>query len=85
MVDKKLPNPPEVLSDWVIKFGGEYAMWVCSWGGGGWDTGVGRSDSMKPNNKIHIENPRVVKAGRKNDLSKAAILLIFMYLQMNFC
>jgi hypothetical protein len=33
---------------------------------GGWDTGVGRSRSIKPNCKILIENTLAVKASQKN-------------------
>jgi hypothetical protein len=44
-------------------------MWLCwhSLQEEGWDTGVGKSSSIKPNCKILIENPLACKADWKND------------------
>jgi hypothetical protein len=57
------------------KFGGEYAAWLFThlFREGQKDTGDGRSNSIEPNNRILTKNPLFDEAGKKNDLSLAAI------------
>jgi hypothetical protein len=43
----------------------------------GWNAGVGRSSSIKPNSRILIENPLANPAGHKNDSTQ----LVFKSLQ----